>query len=386
MATATASPITDYRQEWFEIEDATYLNLAGQSPMPKVAHRAVQAAIEWKKFPHHIADSAYFEVPNRIRASIATLIDAKAEEIALTTGASTGMSAVAYGLTWKPGDEVLTAKGEFPLQYATWKPMEAREGIVMKVVAPRDRFITADDFLAAMTTKTRMVSVSLVRFDNAVRLDAARIAAACHAQGALLLLDVSQCCGGIPLNVDELGADFLVCAGYKWLLSPYGTGFFWCKNEHTEKMRPGPFYWAAQEGAENFSSLSCESPKAVPGARRWDMAETSNYFNFAAMDASLQFVLEFGPETVEAHNRKLIDFLFERLPKDRCVPASPLDSVRRGPYGCFAARSPEKTAELYHKLAKEKIITSLREGNIRVSPHLFNTERDIDRLITAITL
>jgi selenocysteine lyase/cysteine desulfurase len=386
MATATTSPITDYRQEWFEIEDATYLNLAGQSPMPKVAHRAVQAAIEWKKFPHHIADSAYFEVPNRIRASLATLIGAKAEEIALTTGASTGMSAVAYGLNWKPGDEVLTAKGEFPLQYATWKPMEAREGIVMKVVAPRDRLITADDFLAAMTPKTRMVSASLVRFDNAVRLDAARIAAACHAQGALLLLDISQCCGGIPLNVNDLGADFLVCAGYKWLLSPYGTGFFWCKNEHAENMRPGPFYWAAQEGAENFSSLSCENPKLVPGARRWDMPETSNYFNFAAMDASLQFVLEFGPETVEAHNRKLIDFLFERLPKDRCVPASPLDSARRGPYGCFAARSPEKTAELYHKLAKEKIITSLREGNIRVSPHLFNTERDIDRLITAITL
>jgi len=386
MATATTSPVTDYRQEWFEIEDATYLNLAGQSPMPKVAHRAVQTAIEWKKFPHRIADSAYFEVPNRIRASIAKLIGAKAEEIALTTGASTGMSALAYGLTWKPGDEVLTAKGEFPLQYATWKPMEAREGIVMKVVAPRERFITADDFLAAMTPRTRMVSISLVRFENGVLLDAARIAAACHAQGALLLLDVSQCCGAMPLNIYELGADFLVCAGYKWLLSPYGTGFFWSKNEHTEKMRPGPFYWAAQEGAENFSSLSWENPKLVPGARRWDMAETSNYFNFAAMDASLQFVLQFGPETVETHNRKLIDLLFERLPKDRCVPASPLDAAHRGPYGCLTARSPEKTAELYQKLVKEKIITSLREGNIRVSPHLYNTERDIDRLIAAITV
>ena len=386
MATATSSPVTDYRQEWFEIEDATYLNLAGQSPMPKVAHRAVQTAIEWKKFPHHIADSASFEVPNRIRASIAKLIGAKPEEIALTTGASTGMSAVAYGLTWKPGDEVLTAKGEFPLQYATWKPMEAREGIVMKVVAPRERFVTADDFLAAMTPRTRIVSVSHVRFDDGVLLDVARIAAACHAQGALLLLDVSQSCGALPLNVDAIGADFMVCAGYKWLLSPYGTGFFWCKNEHSENMRPGPFYWAAQEGAENVSSLSRENPKLVPGARRWDLPETSNYFNFAAMDASLQFVLQFGPETVEAHNRKLIDFMFERLPKDRCIPASPLDSSRRGPYGCFTARSPEKTAELYQKLTKEKIITSLREGNIRVSPHLYNTERDIDRLITAITL
>ena len=386
MATATTSPITDYRQEWFEIEDATYLNLAAQSPMPKVAHRAVQTAIEWKKFPHHIADSAYFEVPNRIRASIAKLIGASSEEIALTTGASTGMSTVAYGLTWKPGDEVLTARGEFPLQYTTWKPMEAREGIVMKVVAPRERFITADDFLAAMTPRTRLVSVSLVRFDNAVLLDAARIAAACHAQGALLLLDVSQACGGMPLDVNVLGADFMVCAGYKWLLSPYGTGFFWARNEHTEKMRPGPFYWAAAEGAENFHSLAFENPKPVRGARRWDMAETSNYFNFAAMDASLQFVLQFGPETVEAHNRKLIDFMFERLPKDRCVAASPLDSAHRGPYGCFAARTPEKTAELYQKLVKEKIFTSLREGNIRVSPHLYNSERDIDRLIAAITL
>ena len=386
MATATTSPITDYRQEWFEIEDATYLNLAAQSPMPKVAHRAVQTAIEWKKFPHRIADSAYFEVPNRIRASIAKLIGASSEEIALTTGASSGMSAVAYGLTWKPGDEVLTARGEFPLQYTTWKPMEAREGIVVKVVAPRERFITADDFLAAMTPRTRLVSVSLVRFDNAVLLDAARIAAACHAQGALLLLDVSQACGGMPLDVNVLGADFMVCAGYKWLLSPYGTGFFWARNEHTEKMRPGPFYWAAAEGAENFHSLAFENPKPVRGARRWDMAETSNYFNFAAMDASLQFVLQFGPETVEAHNRKLIDFLFERLPKDRCVAASPLDSAHRGPYGCFAARTPEKTAELYQKLVKEKIIISLREGNIRVSPHLYNSERDIDRLIAAITL
>ncbi|MGB8659282.1 MAG: hypothetical protein WCD34_02585, partial [Candidatus Acidiferrum sp.] len=84
-------------------------------------------------------------------------------------------------------------------------------------------------------------------------------------------------------------------------------------------------------------------------------------------------------------NRTLIEFMYERLPKDRCVPASPLDSAHRGAYGCFAARSPEKTAELYQKLRKENVIVSLREGNIRVSPHLYNTERDIDHLISVIT-
>jgi selenocysteine lyase/cysteine desulfurase len=88
---------------------------------------------------------------------------------------------------------------------------------------------------------------------------------------------------------------------------------------------------------------------------------------------------------VLAHNRKLIELLFERLPKDRFVLASPVDAARRGPYGCFAARSPEKTAAVYAHLRKENVIVSLREGNIRVSPHLFNTERDIDRLISVVT-
>src|ERR1700738_367991 len=136
--TATTLPRSDWRQEWFEIEDATYLNLAGQSPMPKVAVRAVQAAIELKKFPHRIPDTAFFEVPNRLRASIAKLIGAQPEDIAMTSGASTGRSPVAYGLKWQSGDKILTASREFPLQYSTWKPMEEREGVKLNVVSPSD--------------------------------------------------------------------------------------------------------------------------------------------------------------------------------------------------------------------------------------------------------
>jgi selenocysteine lyase/cysteine desulfurase len=92
-----------------------------------------------------------------------------------------------------------------------------------------------------------------------------------------------------------------------------------------------------------------------------------------------------GAETVEAHNRKLIELMFERLPIDRCVAASPTDAARRGPYGCFIGRTPEKTSELYQRLRKENVVVSLREGRIRVSPHVYNTERDIDRLISVIT-
>jgi selenocysteine lyase/cysteine desulfurase len=388
MASATTHALTsaiDWRQEWHEFEGATYLNLASQSPAPKSAIKAIQAAIEWKKFPQHIPDTAFFDVPNKIRAGIAALIGGDPQDIALTTGASTGMLAVAHGLDWKPGDEVLTAQGEFPLQYTTWKPMEAREGIILKIIAPRDRFLTADDFIAALTPKTRLVSVSLVRFDNGALLDAARLAAACHAQGTLLLLDVSQACGAVPFSVNSLGADFMICAGYKWLLGPFGTGFFWAKNELISKFRPGPFYWMAAEGADNFAALAFADPKPLPSARRFDSAETASYYNLAALEAGLDLVSRIGVENVAAHNHKLIDLLLSRLPPDRFVVSSPLDRKQRGPYGCFQARTPEKTREYYEKLKSEKVITSLREGKIRVSPYVYNNERDIDRVISVVT-
>ena len=143
----------------------------------------------------------------------------------------------------------------------------------------------------------------------------------------------------------------------------------------------------AVAGSHNFAALNFEDSKPEASAKRWDAPEWASHFNFnlAAMDASVDFVVRTGPELVLAHNRNLIELMFERLPKDRFVIASPLDATRRGPYGCFCARSPGKTAEVYQHLRKENVIVSLREGNIRVSPHLYNTERDIDRLISVVT-
>ena len=259
--------VTDWKKEWFEIEDATYLNTAAHTVMPRVSIRAVERSLEAKKFPHRVDDSLWFESPVRIRGSLARMIGAKPEEIAVTTGASTGAAAVAHGLEWRPGDEIITTQGEFPLHYSTWKPMEKREGVRLRTIAPRDRFITADDLIDALTPRTRIVSVSLVRYDDGTLLDAARVSAACHAQGTLLLLDVSQACGAVPMSVKDLGADFIVCAGYKWLLSCYGTGFFWIKNEHLDTLRPGPFYWTGQN-TDNFSELNFVDfkPSRTPNA------------------------------------------------------------------------------------------------------------------------
>ena len=376
----------DFRADFAEFEDVAYLDLAAQAPMPLVSVRAAQAAIEWKKWPQRIPEGTYFDLPDRIRASIGKLIGGTAEEVAVTAGASNGLAAVAHGVDWKPGDEVLIARKEFPAHFCTWLPLEEAGRVRVKVVAPRGRFITADDFIAQLGSRTRLVSASLVRFDNAALLDAKRLAGACRAAGAHLLLDVSQCAGAMPVDARALGADFLVCAGYKWLLSPYGTGFFWIREELIEQMRPAPFYWAALEGAREFHSLSFERLRLARGARRWDSPETASFFNLAAMAASLEYVLQVGVETVAEHNHGLIAALIERLPRDRCVLASPPEAERRGPYVCVAARRPEQTRELFEKLRKENIIVSLREGALRISPHLYNTERDIARLIAVLSV
>src|SRR6266852_5655721 len=375
----------DWKNEWFPIDDVTYLNFAAHAAIPRVALNAVRLSVAAKMRPHIVDDRSFFSVAASLRQTLATLIGASPDEVALTSGAGAGLAAIAYALKWSAGDEVIIARGEFPVQYATWKPMEAREGIKVQIVVPQAQFIQADDLIAAMTPRTRVISVSHVRFDDGSLLDAARVSAACHAQGALLVLDGSQSCGAMPVDVSELGADVLVCAGYKWLLGPFGTGFCWARSELLDTMRPGPFSWTAQ-AADTFSALNFVDPKPSRSAKRWDGAEAATYFNFnlTAMDASVGLVLRIGPELVLEHNRQLIDFLFERLPED-CVPASPLDSTQRGPYGCFTARTHDKTAELYQKLRTRNVVVSMREGRIRVSPHLFNSQRDIDRLIDVVT-
>ncbi len=229
----------DYRKEFAEFDDVIYLDTATQGPMPLAAANAAKQALEWKKLPHRLADGIYFELPDRVRGSIAKLIGADPDDIAITTGASAGFAAVAAGIEWKPGDEVIVAKGEFPAHFATWLPYEQAGKLKVKIIEPAGRFITADDYIANLTPRTRLVSASLVRFDNGARLDAPRVGAACRASGAAFLLDASQCAGAIPMDVAALGCDFLVSSGYKWMLGSYGTGFFWAEREWSDRLPPG---------------------------------------------------------------------------------------------------------------------------------------------------
>ena len=376
----------DYRRDFSDFEGVAYLNIANQGALPLASARAAQAAIESKKLPYKITDDLYFDLPDRIREKLARLIGAASEEIALTTGASAGFSAVAAGIGWQPGDEVLVARGEFPAHFAAWFPYEKAGKLHVRIIAPRGRFISADDYIEHIGPRTRLVSASLVRYDDGSMLEASRVAQACHAANALFLVDLSQCTGAVPLSIRHLGADFAASSGYKWLLGPYGTGFFWASPEWMNRTPVGPFYWQALEGARDFHSLPLENLQAAPGARRWDTAETGNFINFAAWDASLDWLVKIGIDAIQKHNDALVDEIIERLPRDCCVLASPAERERRGPYICISSRKPERNRELYEKLREAQIFVSLREKALRISPYLYNTLEHIERLIKVLSL
>src|SRR5712671_699680 len=374
----------DWKNEWFPIDDATYLNFAAHAAIPRVALNAVQRSVAAKMQPHIVDDRSFFSVAASLRQTLATLIGANPDEVALTSGAGAGLAAIAYALKWSRGDEVVFARGEFPVQHATWKPMEAREGIKVRIAVPQGQFIQSDDLVAAMTPSTRVVSVSHVRFDDGSMLDVSSLAAACKRNGTLLVLDVSQSCGAIPMNVRSLRADFIVCAGYKYLLSPWGTGFVWTRKSTLERLRPGPYNWLSQ-GVETFAHLNYVDPGPSSTMSRWDTAEASSLFNFnlTVMEASVKFVLQAGPAFIRDHTQTLINYFFERLPEG-CQLASPFESTRRGVFGCIDVGNRKDTEALYQTLRKEGFVVALREGRIRIAPHLLNTRQDMDRLLAVM--
>ena len=376
----------DYRKEFAVFEGVAYLNVATQGAFPLAAAAAARAAIEWKKRPDQLPMDAYFDLPNRVREKLGKIVGANGVDIALTTGATPGMNAVAAGMDFQPGDEVLVAKVEFPAHFSTWVPWQRAGRVTVKVIEPRDRFVTSEDYLQAIGAKTKLVTASFVRFDNGAKLDAWRLAKACREKGIPFLLDLSQAAGAVPIDLKAIGADFAVCSGYKWLLGPYGSGFFWVNPEATKRLELGPAYWMAIEGADNFSALSMDNLKFTPGARRWDAAETGSFLNLAALDASLDFVLRVGVEEIVRINRELQQEIIDRLPRDRCALASPAEAERRGPYVCVVARKAEETAALYKRLMESQVIVALREGAIRISPYLYNTSDHVTRLIKGLSV
>jgi selenocysteine lyase/cysteine desulfurase len=388
MAAAKAAEVEklqDWREEFIDLDNRIYLDCANHGPFPRATVRAVEQALELKKYPERITHEFYFELPAQVRASLAKLISAKPTEIALTTGATDGANIVARGLAWRPGDEIVLPTNEFPANYYPWKSLE-RRGVRVREVAPADgRFVAADDLLAAVGERTRLVAASFVGYADGNRIDIARLSAGCRARGVLVFVDASQGVGALDLRAQELGCDFLTCCGYKWLLSPYGTGFFYLREELIERLDIAGVNWLSVEGAVNFNQLPREGWRLEPGARRWDAAEVASFLNLSAMKASLEFLHRVGVGEIERHAGGLSQQIVDRLPRDRCVLRSPAEATHRGTFVVVAARTPKSTAELWQALRQRNIFVSLRQDALRIAPNIFNREWEIERLLEVLT-
>jgi len=168
------------------------------------------------------------------------------------------------------------------------------------------------------------------------------------------------------------------------LLSPWGTGFLWTRKENLDSLQPGPYNWLCQ-GVESFARLNYVNPEPAPSLSRWDSAEAASIYNFnlTVMEASAKFVLDAGPALIRDHNQALIEHFFDRLP-DGYRLASPRQASQRGVFGCIEVGSRADTESLYHTLRAEGFVVALREGKIRIAPHLLNSTQDMDRLLVVM--
>jgi selenocysteine lyase/cysteine desulfurase len=369
----------DRRHDFHDFEGVTYLNCATQGPMPRVATAAVLAALELKRAPHRITDQDYFLYPDRYRSAVAALLHARPDEIAVTDSTTAGLMLLVNGLDWAAGDEVVIPEGTFPANRFPWHSL-ARRGVRVVTVPERPDGREVERFAAAVTPRTRVVSVSWVSFSSGLRYDLAGLGEICRARGILFAVDGTQGVGGLDFDLSRTPCDLLACSGYKWMLGPYGLGFAWIAPELSERLVPANVNWMAVRGAEDFNRFADNDLEWVPGARRFDRNEAASFLDTAGATAAALYLAEVTPAAVEAHVRALLDRLLAGLPPGFHT-MSDLQPEKRSNLLSIAAATPEATRQVFDRLTESGVRPSLRQGAIRLSPHVYNAAEEIDLVL-----
>ena len=366
----------------FDLGDTAYLNGANHGPFPRVAIDAVGEALGWKRDPSSIDDSIYFTLPDRVRRAAAPFFGCDPGDLAVTTGASAGVALLADGLDWKPGDHVVIPAGEFPANYLPWIALRS-VGVEVTMV-PTDGGLTPDRIAAALRPTTRVVAVGQVNFATGYRIDVNAIGRICRDREIAFLIDASQGVGAVPLDVRKAGAAVVAAAGYKWMLSPYGTGLLYVNPAWVERLPVPVVNWTTVAGADDFNKLTELDVDFRPGAARWDAPETASFLNCMPMAAALEFLAAIGIERVFAHTRSLIDRLVAGLPAGFRAESSLADRHRSSIFR-LVGDDPERTRAAYQRCLQARVSVSMRESGIRVSPGVWNSEDDIDRLLEQLS-
>jgi selenocysteine lyase/cysteine desulfurase len=367
-------------------DDVAYLNCAYMSPLMKPTLEAGTAGLARKAHPWEITPDKFFTGADEFRATAAQLVGCSADDIAIVPSASYGVATAARNLPLKKGQSILVLAEQFPSNYYPWQRRAAETGASLKVVPwPSDK---DNDWTAAvldsLTADVAIAALPHVHWTSGGRLDLVRIGEACRKLGAALALDLTQSLGALPFSVAGLQngvqPDFAVAASYKWLLGPYSVGLLYVAPKWQQGM-PLEENWIQRSNAHDFSSLILYAEDYDAGARRFDMGERSNFALLPAAVRAMKQLLEWNvaqvSETAGALNRQLASAAAD---VGFFAPAEPW----RAPHYLCLRRKAAIPKELPEMLAREKVFVSVRGSSIRVTPHVYNTLEDCDRLIQCL--
>ena len=360
-----------------------WLNAAHQGPLPQVAVDAARRALERKIRPHLIRDEEFYRIPARLRAALGRLVNAQENDIVLGNSASFGLQLIANGLAWKPGDEVLVPDDDFPASILPWTVQE-RRGVVVRRILTDDGALTADALASQLSERTRVVCISWVNSFSGRVNDLRSLGSLCRNEGVLFVVNATQGLGSLMLDVDLLPVDGVTSCGFKWLCGPYGTGFCWLHPDLQARLESRQAYWLTLAGERwNEMDRPDDSSSRDLGAARFDVFGTANFLNFEPWTASLEHFLEVGLEAILEHNVMLLDRLTSgidsvdwrlisgRAPSERSTMA--VVEPRRG-----------SATDAMSRMATARIDVAEQRGRIRVSPHLYNSVDDIDRVLAVL--
>ena len=363
-------------------EGVAYFNTASNSPQLNASRARLLDAAGVKSRPWERQPSDFFADAESVRRLAAELFGADSDAWAIIPAASYGLSTAARAIepTLKPGDRILVMANEFPSNVLPWRRMAAHAGAaVTTVAAPAD-----GDWTAAMRgvirPGVRVVALSHCHWTNGALLDLIEISAACRQIGALLVLDVTQSLGAMPLDLASVDPDFMVAAGYKWLLCPYGFGLMYVAPRWREA-RPLEETWLARKGAEDFATLVNTSDVYRPGARRFDVGETCVTTILPGAIAALEQLRAWGIARIAAS----LGAIAARIaPELEALGFAVLPASRRAPH-LFGATLPNgHDQDVAGRLREQGVFVSRRGQSIRFAPHLHVTEADLAQLTAAL--
>jgi selenocysteine lyase/cysteine desulfurase len=375
-----ADPLLAYRASEFPItERYAYLAHAAVGAMPRRTAQRMAALAESVSLTGDRLWSKRNEMVEETRGLAARLLGARRpHEVAFVENTSTALSMVATGLAWRAGENVVGARLEFPSNVYPWMQL-SELGVEYRQVPERSGRIDTDELLAAVDEGTRIVALSWVQYASGFRCDLPRIGRFCRERGILFVVDVIQGLGGLVLDVERDGVDVAAASAHKWLLGPEGIGILYVSDRVIECLRPNRSGWRSVRSSLNWIDYDLTWSA---GAKRLESG-TLNVYGIAALSGSLSLLLEAGPEAIERRIHALVDRTAAGL---AALGFSLVSSRRPGETsGILTATHPDHAPDaLVERLAEQGILVTARAGRLRIAPHFYNSEEEIDRLLAAL--